>query len=79
MHAGIGLVPSNVLITLAQVFSRIMLVNGVLLAIPYTYAASSPGLPLALIAWSITEIIRYSYYFVNFVSGIVPRVLVWLR
>ncbi|XP_012058340.1 PREDICTED: very-long-chain (3R)-3-hydroxyacyl-CoA dehydratase 2 [Atta cephalotes] len=79
MHAGIGLVPSNVLITLAQVFSRIMLVNGVLLATPYTYAASSPGLPLALIAWSITEIIRYSYYFVNLVSDIVPRVLVWLR
>ncbi|KAG5312377.1 HACD2 dehydratase, partial [Acromyrmex insinuator] len=79
IHAGIGLVPSNVLITLVQVFSRIMVVNGALLVTPYTYAASSLGLPLALIAWSITEIIRYSYYFINLISGIMPRVLVWLR
>lgn len=79
IHAGIGLVPSNVLITLAQVLSRIMLVDGVLLATPYTYAAASPGLPLALIAWSIAEIIRYSYYFISLIFGIMPRVLVWLR
>ncbi|KYN05602.1 PREDICTED: very-long-chain (3R)-3-hydroxyacyl-CoA dehydratase hpo-8 [Cyphomyrmex costatus] len=79
IHAGTGLVPSSVLVTLAQVFSRIMLVNGVLLATPYTYAAASIGLPLALSAWSITEIIRYSYYFMNIVSGFVPYVLVWLR
>jgi len=78
MHAAVGLVRSNVIVTTFQVFSRVMVVVGVILATPYTYAAASPGLPLALIAWSITEIIRYLYYFGN-VFGIVPHVLVWLR
>lgn len=79
VHAAIGLVPSSVAITVSQVFSRILIVNLVILATPYTYAAASPGLPMALIAWSITEIIRYSYYFINLVLGIVPYPLVWLR
>jgi very-long-chain (3R)-3-hydroxyacyl-CoA dehydratase len=78
MHAALGLVRSNVIITTLQVFSRVIVVVGVILAIPYTYAVASPGLPLAFIAWSITEIIRYFYYFSNLI-GIVPHVLVWLR
>lgn len=78
IHAAIGLVPSNVIITTFQVLSRVMVVVGVILATPHTYAAASPGLPLALIAWSITEIIRYFYYFTNLI-GIMPHILVWLR
>lgn len=79
LHAGTGLVPSSVIITTFQVFSRIMLVNGVILATPYTYAAASVGLPLALTAWSCAEVIRYSYYLINLISGTVPHVLIWLR
>lgn len=78
IHAAIGLVPSNIIITTFQVLSRVMVVIGVILATPYTYAAASPGLPLALIAWSITEIIRYFYYFVNLI-GIMSHILIWLR
>ncbi|XP_011871977.1 PREDICTED: very-long-chain (3R)-3-hydroxyacyl-CoA dehydratase 2-like, partial [Vollenhovia emeryi] len=78
VHAALGLVRSNIIITLFQVASRVVVVAGVILATPTTYAAASLGLPLALTAWSITEIIRYSYYFANLV-GIVPHVLVWLR
>lgn len=78
MHAAVGLVRSNVVITTFQVYSRVMVVVGVILATPYTYAAASPGLPLALIAWSITEIIRYFYYFASLI-GTVPHILVWLR
>lgn len=55
-----------------------MVVVGVILATPYTYAAASPGLPLALLAWSIAEIIRYFYYFVNLI-GIVSHKIIWLR
>jgi len=55
-----------------------MVVNGVIQATPYTYAAASSGLPLALIAWSITEIIRYFYYFTNLI-GFVPYMLLWMR
>lgn len=55
-----------------------MVVCGVLLATPVEYAAASSGLPLALLAWSVTEIIRYGYYFMN-LMGAVPHFLVWLR
>lgn len=55
-----------------------MVVCGVILATPSSYAAASPGLPLALLAWSVTEIIRYGYYFANLI-GFVPYFLIWLR
>ncbi|XP_074111043.1 3-hydroxyacyl-CoA dehydratase 1 [Cotesia typhae] len=78
LHAFTGLVRSNPVITIFQVFSRVMVVVGVLLATPPTAAAASIGLPIALLAWSVTEIIRYGYYFANLV-GFVPHFLVWLR
>ncbi|KAL7296443.1 hypothetical protein TKK_0010450 [Trichogramma kaykai] len=78
IHAVFGLVKSNPVVTTFQVLSRVMVVCGVIIATPVTYAAASPGLPLALFAWSITEIIRYGYYFANLV-GHVPHFLVWLR
>lgn len=53
-----------------------MIVCGVLLATPT--AIYSPGLPLALFAWSITEIIRYGFYGFNLL-GFVPSPLVFLR
>ncbi|XP_020281835.1 very-long-chain (3R)-3-hydroxyacyl-CoA dehydratase 2 [Pseudomyrmex gracilis] len=78
VHASVGLVSSNIILTTFQVFSRVMVVIGVLQATPYTYAVASPGFPLAILAWSITEIIRYFYYFANIV-GFVPYIVVWLR
>ncbi|XP_015114272.1 very-long-chain (3R)-3-hydroxyacyl-CoA dehydratase 2 [Diachasma alloeum] len=78
LHAAIGLVRSNVVITTFQVLSRVMVVCGVLLATPASAAAASAGLPIALFAWSVTEIIRYGYYFANLI-GFVPHLLVWLR
>lgn len=73
-----GLVKSNPVITTFQVFSRIIVVSGVLLATPDSYAASSFGVPLAILAWSITEIIRYSFYYLN-LNNFVPYFLTWLR
>lgn len=78
MHAVVGLVKSNPVMTTFQVLSRVVVVCGVILATPRSYAAASSGLPLALIAWSITEIIRYGYYFANLIK-VVPYFLVWLR
>jgi very-long-chain (3R)-3-hydroxyacyl-CoA dehydratase len=75
-HVAIGIVKSNLFITTVQVFSRVMVVCGVILATPT--AKVSPGLPLALLAWSVTEIIRYGYYAFNLI-GAVPHVLVFLR
>lgn len=75
-HAATGIVPSNVVITTFQVFSRVMVVGGVVWATPTGQV--SPGLPLALLAWCITEIIRYGYYALSLINA-VPHILVWLR
>ncbi|KAI8429854.1 hypothetical protein MSG28_000357, partial [Choristoneura fumiferana] len=72
VHAAVGLVPSGVATTLAQVYSRVFLVIGALLAT--ASAPRSPGLPLCILAWSITESIRYAYYALNLVK-LVPRFL----
>lgn len=76
LHAATRIVPSNPVITTFQVLSRVMVVCGVVMATPT--GKTSPGLPLALLAWSVTEIIRYGYYALNLV-GAVPKLLVFLR
>ncbi|KAG8231072.1 hypothetical protein J437_LFUL010698 [Ladona fulva] len=75
-HAALGFVHSNVMITTFQVFSRVMAVCGVL--IPFQSSQESIGLPLLLLAWTITEIIRYSYYAIN-IFGLVPYFIIWCR
>ncbi|KAG8286228.1 hypothetical protein J6590_065132 [Homalodisca vitripennis] len=65
LHVAVGIVKSNLMLTIFQVFSRVMVVCGILLATPT--APLSNGLPLALVAWSVTEVIRYLYYALNIV------------
>ncbi|XP_050673744.1 very-long-chain (3R)-3-hydroxyacyl-CoA dehydratase hpo-8 [Leptidea sinapis] len=75
-NAAIGLVPSGILVVIMQVFSRVFLVCCSLLV---THSATvSPGLPLCILAWSITEIVRYSYYGLNIMKA-VPQPLMFLR
>lgn len=76
VHAASGLVKSSAVMTAFQVASRVVVVCGVLLATDS--ARQSFGLPLALAAWSITEIIRYSNYTFSLL-GSVPYVLKYLR
>lgn len=76
VNVAVGLVKSNLLLTIFQVFSRVMVVLGILLATPT--APLSFGLPLALTAWSVTEIIRYLYYALNIIN-FVPYLLIWCR
>lgn len=73
LHAAVGLVPSGVFVTLAQVYSRVFLVCGALLV--SHGAQTSPGLPLCILAWSITEIIRYLYYALNIIKAVPPILL----
>ncbi|KAJ8920928.1 hypothetical protein NQ315_015721 [Exocentrus adspersus] len=76
LHAALGMVKSNPVITAFQVASRVMVVCGVLMA---TQAArESIGLTLALTAWSVTEIIRYATYTLSLLN-VVPYFLKWLR
>ncbi|ORX88613.1 PTPLA-domain-containing protein [Basidiobolus meristosporus CBS 931.73] len=61
-HSIIGIVRSPVLTTTVQVFSRIMLVWGILFMFPHW------AFTTMTIAWCITESIRYSYYAMNLVD-----------
>jgi very-long-chain (3R)-3-hydroxyacyl-CoA dehydratase len=63
-----------------QVSSRFLLVH--LIAAPWAFPQStrhSPAYSTMLLAWSVTEVIRYTY-FVLTLSGLgVPRLWTWLR
>lgn len=76
LHAAIGLVPSSAIVVLMQVYSRVFLVCGSLMV--SHNATVSPGLPITILAWSITEIVRYAYYALNIVK-VVPKLLVFVR
>nr|CAH7717083.1 unnamed protein product [Callosobruchus chinensis] len=76
VHAFTGMVRSNPFITAAQIASRVVVVCGVLMVTQS--ARDTIGLPMALLAWSVTEIIRYSTYAFTLIGG-VPYFLKWLR
>jgi very-long-chain (3R)-3-hydroxyacyl-CoA dehydratase len=45
---------------------------------PFPASARHPAYTSMLLAWSITEVVRYTY-FVSILNGFKPRWLVWLR
>ena len=59
-----------------QVASRILLVWPIVNTFPHL--AKSAGYSSMLIAWSITEVIRYSYFTLS-LSGFTPSFITWLR
>jgi very-long-chain (3R)-3-hydroxyacyl-CoA dehydratase len=59
-----------------QVASRILLVWGVVDQFPFL--AKSAVYSSMLIAWSVTEVVRYSYFVFN-LSGYSPSIITWLR
>ncbi|KAL0640789.1 hypothetical protein Q9L58_000096 [Maublancomyces gigas] len=76
VHIVLGLLRSSLPTTIVQVSSRILLVWGI------TNLFEAPQVSLAyssmLVAWSVTEVYRYSYYVTN-IMGRTPRFLTWLR
>jgi len=60
-----------------QVASRLFLVWAIADQFPFT-VADSPAYSTMLLAWSITEVVRYTF-FVFLLTGTVPSVLQWLR
>ena len=73
-----GLVRSPLLTTVMQVSSRLLLVWAVVNRYP-SPTASSPFYSSMLLAWSVTEVIRYSYFVWNLQGNGVPGVVTWLR
>ncbi|TVY82513.1 putative very-long-chain (3R)-3-hydroxyacyl-CoA dehydratase [Lachnellula suecica] len=76
VHAATGLVRAPISTTAMQVASRILLVWGIVNNFPFL--AKSAGYSSMLVAWSVTEVIRYSFFTVN-LSGYSPRIISWLR
>eukprot|EP00742_Colponemidia_sp_Colp-10_P001007 GILJ01001089.1.p1 GENE.GILJ01001089.1~~GILJ01001089.1.p1 ORF type:complete len:219 (+),score=14.38 GILJ01001089.1:35-691(+) len=76
VHPILGLVKSPVVTTAIQVFSRILVLWGAFEAVPES-RHSVFVLP-TVFAWSLVEIIRYSFYALNLL-GSVPGPLKWLR
>ncbi|KAF2269187.1 putative 3-hydroxyacyl-CoA dehydratase [Lojkania enalia] len=74
----IGIVRAPLLTTLMQVASRYTLTWGIAYHFPAT-TKFSPAYTSMLVAWSVTEVIRYSYFAFT-LSGLgVPRFITWLR
>lgn len=77
VHAKIGIVRSGVMTTFQQVFSRVMLVWGVVFVMPSLTATA--GFTNMCLAWCITEVVRYSWYALKIMLGDAPYALTWCR
>lgn len=77
VHVALGLVPSPLFTTIMQVASRLLLVWGIDYTFPHITANSGAFVSMVT-AWSITEVLRYSYYAIN-LQGTVPDSIMWLR
>ncbi|PIA56159.1 hypothetical protein AQUCO_00700484v1 [Aquilegia coerulea] len=75
LHGLIGLVRSPVSATLPQIGSRLYVTWGILWSFPETHVLVSS----LVISWSITEIIRYSFFGLKEAFGSAPSWLLWLR
>jgi len=80
LHSAFGLVKSSVATVFPQIFSRIAILWIVLETFVMQSAdtENTIGFPLLLFAWTVTEIIRYSFY-TNTLLETVPFALTWCR
>lgn len=76
IHCIVKIVPSSPVLTGFQVMSRLFVLWLVTDLVPSTQKA--PGVVLYLVCWTVTEIVRYSYYVLNLI-GSVPYVIMWCR
>lgn len=77
LHGLVGLVRSPVTATLPQISSRLYVTWGILWSFPET--RTHILVSSLVISWSITEIIRYSFFGTKEALGSAPPGLMWLR
>ncbi|KAJ6799241.1 putative very-long-chain (3R)-3-hydroxyacyl-CoA dehydratase PASTICCINO 2A [Iris pallida] len=77
IHGLVGLVRSPVSATLPQISSRLYVAWGILWSFPET--RQHVLVSSLVISWSITEIIRYSFFGLKEALGSAPSWLLWLR
>ncbi|KAI0329694.1 PTPLA-domain-containing protein [Cubamyces sp. BRFM 1775] len=76
LHVLLGWVRSPLVTTLIQVGSRLYLVWGVTYLFPQTH--TNPLYASMVLSWSLTEVVRYSFYACNLL-GSEPSLLLFLR
>jgi len=76
LHALTGVVPAPVFTTVMQVASRLFLMWGV--CFPFPQLNTNVFYSTMLVAWSLTEVMRYSYFALKQIDA-VPAWLHWLR
>lgn len=80
VNSALGYVKSPLFTTVTQVFSRLLLVWGIFELLPNSPANTHWVYITLCLSWSITEIIRYSYYAANLQGpSFVPEWLTYLR
>lgn len=77
-HSLFGIVRAPVFTTIMQVSSRFLLVWLIVDPFPHL-ALASPAYTSMLVAWSVTEVIRYTYFVPLLALGWQPTPLTWLR
>ncbi|XP_060630849.2 very-long-chain (3R)-3-hydroxyacyl-CoA dehydratase 2 [Anolis sagrei] len=76
LHCAIGIVPSSVVLTAFQVMSRVFLTWAVTHSVKEVQTEDS--VLLFVIAWTVTEIIRYSFYTFSLLNHL-PYLIKWAR
>ncbi|CAL9732363.1 very-long-chain (3R)-3-hydroxyacyl-CoA dehydratase Phs1p [Monosporozyma unispora] len=80
LNSLLGIVRSPIVTTAAQVLSRLLVVIGIFQLLPESENAQGIPYITLLFAWSITEIVRYLFYFYTLTSTTgAPKVLLYLR
>uniref|UniRef100_A0A0A9G852 Very-long-chain (3R)-3-hydroxyacyl-CoA dehydratase n=1 Tax=Arundo donax TaxID=35708 RepID=A0A0A9G852_ARUDO len=77
LHSVVGFVRSPVSATLPQISARLFVTWGILWSFPETH--SHVLVTSLVLSWSITEVIRYSFFGLKEAFGIIPSRLLWLR
>jgi len=75
-HAMFGIVKANPVLTGFQVFSRLFVTWGIVYSVRQTQSHYS--VLICVFAWSLTEVIRYSYYAFSLFNA-APYFLTWCR
>ena len=80
LHSIVGLVKSPFMTTFLQVMSRIIVLYGAL-EVGTTKVTNASWATQMIIAWALSEILRYSYYFVNLLTEKekIPKIMTWAR
>ncbi len=81
VHAGLRWVKSPVGSTAAQVLSRLLVLVYINYAVRTNISGNdffNAGVVIVSLAWSITELVRYSFYFFSLFDK-QPPVLLWMR